>query len=318
MIKKRLTLRLKAARGCGTSPTPLFTLSIFSLFAKAQTYDRLVTVDPATLQGDYQALFTAIPADGTAISNLTLNKRLAWDSDRYFHARDALVDMGLVVRGRGRGGAVRRVPGESVVEERTVAVVVDAGADAHATAATVEAVVKNELVLYEPMRQVIATGWAKDHRRDPLAVEITALQGRRATGGMWSRPDIVSVEVRTFAYVPGKYLEVVTFEIKAANAINVQAVYEALAHRRSATHSYVLLHVPAEQAVQLEEAIADVAEAARTQGIGVITAADPADYETWEDREDARRVEPDPERLNSFVATQLSDTTRDLISRRLR
>lgn len=277
-----------------------------------------MTVDPSTLHGDHQALFAALPADGTTLSNPTLQKQLGWDSERYFRSRDVLVDMGLVVRGRGRGGVVRRVLPETTAEERTVAVVVETGADPATTAATVEAAIKNELALYDPMRQVIATDWAKDHRRDPLAVEITALQGRRATGGTWSRPDIVSVEVRTFAYVPGKYLEVATFEVKAANAINVQAVYEALAHRRAATHSYVLLHVPAEQADQLEDAVADVAEAARTHGIGVITAADPNDYDTWEDREEARRIEPDPERLNAFVATQLTDATRDLISRRLR
>ncbi|MDQ7907638.1 hypothetical protein RB614_24250 [Phytohabitans sp. ZYX-F-186] len=277
-----------------------------------------MAVDPAALHGDHQTLFAALAPDGTTTSNPTLQRRLGWDSDRYFRSRDALVDMGLVVRGRGRGGVVRRVLATTAVEERTVAVVVDAGADALTTAATVEAVIKNELALYEPMRRVIAHDWAKDHRRDPLAVEVTALQGRRVTGGTWSRPDIVSVEVRTFAYVPGKYLEVATFEVKAANAINVQAVYEALAHRRAATHSYVLLHVPADQADNLEDDVADVAEAARAHGIGVVTAADPQDYDTWEEREEARRVEPDPERLNAFVATQLNDTTRDLISRRLR
>lgn len=263
-------------------------------------------------------LFTTLPADGTTVGNLTLQRRLGWNPDRYFSARDALVDLGLVARGRGRGGVVRRILSDTAVEERTVAVVVEAGSDPATTVATVEAAIKNELALYDPMRYVLATSWAKDHRREPLAVEITALQGRRATGGVWSRPDLVSVEVRTFAYVPGKYLEIATFEVKAANAINVQAVYEALAHRRAATHSYVLLHAPTEQAGQLEDAIADVAEAARAHGIGVITVADPQDYDTWEDREEARRVEPDPERLNTFVATQLSDNTRDLISRRLR
>jgi hypothetical protein len=277
-----------------------------------------MALDPTTLQGDHRALFDALPADGTTMSNPTLQRRLGWDSDRYFRSRDALVDMGLVIRGRGRGGVVRRVLPASLVEERAVAVVIDSAADALTTAATVEAAIKNELALYEPMRRVIASDWAKDHRREPLAVEITALQGRRSTGGIWSRPDIVSVEVRTFAYVPGKYLEVTTFEIKAANAINVQAVYEALAHRRAATHSYVLLHVPSEQAGNLEDDVADVAEAARAHGIGVVIAADPADYDTWEEREEARRLEPDPERLNTFVATQLSDNTRDLISRRLR
>ncbi|WP_433270650.1 hypothetical protein ACQPZF_10370 [Actinosynnema sp. CS-041913] len=67
-----------------------------------------------------------------------------------------------------------------------------------------------------------------------------------------------------------------------------------------------------------EDAVAAVAEAARAHGIGVITAADPGDYDTWEDHEDARRVEPDPERLNTFVVTHLNPATRDLISRRLR
>lgn len=277
-----------------------------------------MAVDPGTLHGDHQAMFAALPADGATISNPNLQRRLDWDSDRYFRARDALVDMGLVARGRGRGGVVRRLAPETVAKERTVAVVIDAGADALATAATVEAAIKNELALYEPMRRVIEQDWAKDHRREPLAVEITALQGRRATGGIWSRPDIVSVEVRTFAYVPGKYLEIATFEVKAANAINIQAVCEALAHRRAATHSYVLLHVPADHTDSLEDDVADVAEAARTHGIGVVTAADPANYDTWEEREEARRIEPDPERLNNFVATQLSDTARDLISRRLR
>lgn len=78
------------------------------------------------------------------------------------------------------------------------------------------------------------------------------------------------------------------------------------------------LRVPSEQAGNLEDDVADVAQAARAHGIGVVTAADPADYNTWEEREEAPRVEPDPERLNTFVASQLSDTTRDLISRRLR
>jgi hypothetical protein len=233
---------------------------------------------------------------------------------RYFTARNRLVDAGLLVRGRGYGGSVRLATTD-VPSERTVSVVVPAGAD---PVATIEASVKNELSLYEPMKSVIIGEWARDRQTDPLAVEITALQGRRATGGLWSRPDIVSVEVRTFVYVPGKHIEVVTFEVKAANAINVQAVYEALAHRRAATRWYVLLHVPAAQAEVLKQAVDDVAEVARGHGIGVLTAADPGDYQTWEEITEAQRVEPDPERLDTFIRVQLSPETRDLISKRLR
>jgi hypothetical protein len=134
---------------------------------------------------------------------------------------------------------------------------------------------------------------------------------------MWSRPDIVSIEVRTFEFVPGKHLEIVTFEVKLANAVNVQAIYEALAHRRSATRSYVLVHVPPTDAVALEETLADVAEVARSQGIGFVLAGDPADYDTWEERVEARRAEPDPERLDAFIATQLTQRTRRNLSKRL-
>lgn len=266
------------------------------------------------LSHDERAIFDAVPADGSTIGNRALRSRLRWSSARYFAARNRLVDAGLLVRGRGYGGSVRRATTEAP-SERTVSVVVGPGDD---PVATIEASVKNELALYEPMRRVIGGDWARDRQTDPLAVEITALQGRRATGGLWSRPDLVSVEVRTFVYVPGKHIEVITFEVKASNAINVQAVYEALAHRRSATRSYVLLHVPAGQAEDLQQAVDDVADVARPHGIGVVTAADPGDYQTWEEVVEAQRVEPDPERLDAFIRVQLSHEARDLISKRLR
>jgi FAD/FMN-containing dehydrogenase len=176
---------------------------------------------------------------------------------------------------------------------------------------------RRELDLYEPLRKVIGADWAKDHRARPLAVETTALQGRRATG-IWARPDIVSVEVRTFEHVPGKFIEVVTFEVKPADAISVQAVYEALAHRSAATHSGVLLHVPDDRRTELEAAIAEVAEVARAHGIGVLVVADPDNYETWEEREAAERVTPDPERLDTFIGQQLSGSARRRISLALR
>ena len=76
-----------------------------------------MAVDPATLHGDQQELFIEIPTDGTSLSNPTLQRKLGWDTDRYFRARDALVDLGLIARGRGRGGVVRRVPAEQSIED---------------------------------------------------------------------------------------------------------------------------------------------------------------------------------------------------------
>lgn len=109
--------------------------------------------------------------------------------------------------------------------EHVVAVVVEGDT---ADTEMIEAAITNELSLYPPMRAVIERDWARERRQDLLAVEITALVGRRPDG-IWSRPDITTVEVRTFEFVPGKHLDVNTFEIKSHNAVNVQAVYEAVA-----------------------------------------------------------------------------------------
>jgi len=265
------------------------------------------------LNDDQSKFWMKVPIDGQTISNRALQEALGWDSDRYYEVRDSLVDAGFIIRGRGRGGTIRRQVIPATIDNAAPTI-----AQVPEEARKIEEVISSELSLYGPMREVIRGDWAKDHRAYPIAVEVTAQQGRRATGGTWSRPDIVSVEIRTFSYVPGKYLEVVTFEVKPVRAIGVQAVYEALAHRRAATHSYVLLHVPAEEAVALESLIEDVIELARSHGIGVVTAADPADYETWDERVEAARFEPDPERLDEFISTQLSEGACRLIAQRLR
>jgi hypothetical protein len=148
-------------------------------------------------------------------------------------------------------------------------------------------------------------------------VEITAAQGRKATGGRWTRPDLVSVAVRTYRYLPGKYMEVVTFEVKPADAITVTAVYEALAHLRSATHAYVIFHVPDEDAEPVKQTIEEARRVGRAHGVGLITMGDPRAWDTWNELEEARRVEPDPERLDEFISVQLSQDAHDRIARAL-
>jgi hypothetical protein len=149
---------------------------------------------------------------------------------------------------------------------------------------------------------------------DLLAVEVTALGSSRRKA-IWSRPDIVTVEVRAFEYVPSKHLEINTFELKSPNAINIQAVYESLAHRRATTRSYVLLYAPTDLLETTSEA-GRVRGGARPRVHGRrhpggshardrrSDASDPSDYATWEEIEEAQRIEPDPERLDKFISEQ--------------
>jgi len=263
------------------------------------------------------SLFKVVPADGSTIGNQRAQQTLMWKDEKYWRTRDLLVDKNLLVRGRGRGGTLRRVFKIPATEVVAVTVPVEI-ASTPDQVAYVEAVIRREEELYPALVEVIRGDWSKDHRANPIAVEIVARQGRRSTGGTWSRPDIVTVEIKNLLYIPTKILEVTTFEVKPADAIDVQAVYEALAHRRASTHAYVVLHVPATQAVALEESIQSVRTVARSHGVGVITITDPGDYSTWEELEEATRFEPDPERLNSFIETQLPERVKKKIAEALR
>jgi hypothetical protein len=258
---------------------------------------------------DRARLLALVPADGSTVGNTSLIRQLGWAENRYWYARDLLLGAGVVVRAKGRGGAVRRAhPDEGTVQAgSTEAELVGEAALAYL----------HEADLYPPIRETLATFWAKERQIEPLAVEVTASQGRRATGGRWTRPDLVSVAVRTYRYLPGKYMEVVTFEVKPSDAISVTAVYEALAHLRSATHAYVIFHVPDEGAETVLQTIEEARRVGRAHGVGVITMGDPRAWGTWNELEEARRVEPDPERLDEFINVQLSQDAHDRIARAL-
>ena len=258
---------------------------------------------------DRARLLALVPADGSTVGNTALIRQLGWATNRYWYARDSLLEAGVIIRAKGRGGAVRRAhPDEAAAP--TVS------AEAEFIGEVALAYV-HEADLYQDIKVTLETFWAKERQIEPLAVEVTASQGSKATGGRWTRPDLVSVAVRTYRYLPGKYMEVVTFEVKPRDAITVTAVYEALAHLRSATHAYVIFHVPDDDTESVKQTIDEARHIGRAHGVGIITMGNPKAWDTWDELEEARRVEPDPERLDEFINLQLNHDAHDRIARAL-
>ncbi|MEO8902407.1 MAG: hypothetical protein ABI488_10495 [Polyangiaceae bacterium] len=248
------------------------------------------------------ALLSKIPANGSAIGNTSVMRALEWAENEYWEVRNRLVDRGALELGRGKGGSVRRVlePAAAPQSESSAPSASETPPNAPNTERPSEA------ELYEPIKGVLEGPWVRDKRFESAIVQVTALQGRRATGGKWTRPDISVATLSTYPYVPGRHFDLVTFEVKPQDAIDVTAVYEALAHLRAATRAYVLLHVPDNLAQSLEEVVADVSSEAKKHGIGVIVMGKPDDYETWEENVEAKRFEPEPRKLNDFLAKQLT------------
>nr|WP_143546975.1 hypothetical protein [Rhodococcus sp. 06-418-1B] len=125
------------------------------------------------------------------------------------------------------------------------------------------------------------------------------------------------MRVKEFKFVPGTFLEVQTFEVKPFTQLDVLAVYEALAHRRAATHSWVALQVPSHLVDDLEESVEGVVKVAASHGIGVVTFAVETDYTTWRILAEPERFQPDPEQLNDFIETQLPPVVQDKVLERL-
>lgn len=245
-------------------------------------------------------LLRKIRAKGGHAGNVTLQRELAWGDDRYWAIRDRLVDSGQLQLGKGKGGSVSLVA-QAIPPD-------DLGQRAAQTTPTISEI--TEADLYQPVAEVLRKDWARDMRFRSHIVEVTARAGRRDTGGTWTRPDIVVAALRVFPHVPGKFFDLITFELKSLSGINVTGVFEALSHRRAATQAYVWLHVPSD-ATRDDDLLERIGDEAKRHGVGLIVGENPTNYESWDIRLRATRFEPDPEFLNEFIAQQLSALARD-------
>ncbi len=246
-----------------------------------------------------QKLLDVLRRQGGSLGNTTLQAALGWSDDEYWRVREKAIEEGYVVRGRGRGGSLRLVEEEPAEEGHPPSEVQPA------PTAIPSLQPPKESDLYEPCRITLSSKWRAERNLQDFHIEITAFQGRRATGGEWTRPDLAAISMRTFTHWPGKFFDLWTFEVKPEWELGITGVFEAAAHSRSSTHSYVLFHV-SNISKENQELLNRCENEAQRFGIGLIIFSDAGDFSTWDVRVDPVRREPDPELLEQFIATQLS------------
>jgi hypothetical protein len=200
--------------------------------------------------------------------------------------RDSLIDSGLLEQGRGRGGSVHRVSTVAPGAPSGQATGAEAGKliVSPVTSPEIPEIVEaiTEGSLYEPFHNAIVNGYAKDNRLKRFISEITAHQGRRATGGRWTRPDVTLVAVRTYQFTPGKRLEVITFEVKPDLDGALEGVYEALAHSAFAHRSYLAVDIREFKDPEDEVPDERIVQECSRHGVGYIAFTDVTDYNTYE------------------------------------
>jgi hypothetical protein len=236
------------------------------------------------LSADEKAMLDAIPPDGRAIGNGRLRDSLKWEAGKYAHVRKGLLNKTLIRIGRGRGGSVSRV----------------ATTTSKPPAAAMAPKVK-EKDLYPAFRKAVET-WAADQGWTDYFVEHKASQGKRDTGGMWTRPDFVAVGHKKYEYTPGVVRDIETFEVKTSD-FTIDAVFETASHSRFATKSYLAVAKPDGTSID-EQFLSRVESECQRFGIGFLlfgTTEKPSD---WEWRVEAARKEPDPEDVEQYIEDQ--------------
>jgi hypothetical protein len=243
---------------------------------------------------------------GGSAGNVSLRERLRWSEDRYWRTHSTLLDEGAIIRGRGKGGSVTLVGSEDNPANVTPA------PNIGGVSMISEPAILKEVDLYEPAKVAIETGWIKERGFDEAVVEVTGLPGRRYTGGTWTRPDLAVVATKAYPYLPGRDFQIVTFEVKTDDAIDVTGVFEALSHLQFATISYVVFCTNGHNFDDYPDT-ERVLNLAKQHGVGVIAASDIKDYTVWDELAEPRRNTPDPEQANLFIGTCFTEDTKSRI-----
>jgi hypothetical protein len=262
-----------------------------------------------------QILYDLTPPDGKTVSNASLRESLKsalpgeeFAPEDYWDLRNSLITDGKLDKARGYGGSVRRVI--SIAEPITppAAAVIAAQVGADATQATLA-----EATLYPPFQKVIQSGYVPDNDLSRWICEITASQGRRNTGGLWTRPDVTLIAEQTFTYVPNKLFDVITFEIKPSIETAMSGVYEAAAHSAFAHRSY--LAFPDLEGNADSPVFDRIRDECERLGLGLILFEDVANWDTYNFEVSAVRRDPEPQSVNDFIKGQISEKGREEIQR---
>ena len=68
----------------------------------------IISATAMARRSDEDLLLNLIPDSGEPVGNLSVLKKLGWEEEKYWRVRDRLLENGTLLRGRGKGGSIRR------------------------------------------------------------------------------------------------------------------------------------------------------------------------------------------------------------------
>lgn len=206
------------------------------------------------LSEDAEKLLEALPSSGR-ITNQTAKNLTGWDANRLRKAKFELRDKGLVEIKASFGGPFGRTTLAPKVET------------------TDKILASNERELYEPFKE-----WVKEEfsptdfikGRDLFEVIISG-DKRPVEASKWEIPDLISVSLKKYKFIPELDFQTISFELKPkSTAFNAMGVFEAVSHSKFGNKSYYCFEYPKDEDYLENSDYQRIEQEAKTHGIGLI------------------------------------------------
>lgn len=252
------------------------------------------------LSEDAQELLKILPESGR-ITNSTAISITGWDSERMRKAKFELRAAGLVEIKAAFGGPF----GRTIKAPKTE------------TSNKVLAAYENEL--YEPFKNWVneefrPTDFVKG--RDLFEVIISANK-RPANSGKWEVPDLISISIKKYHFVPETVYETISFELKPkGQAFNTYGIFEAISHSKFGNYSYYCFEYPKDEDFYDNPDYQRIEQEAKTHGIGIIQVWFIDEEKKYLDGNIIHRPQKkkyDPATLSSFIDKFFSDEIKNRI-----
>jgi hypothetical protein len=253
------------------------------------------------LSPDAQRLLELLPETGRIV-NATAMALTGWDYDRMRAAKFELRDAGLVEMRASFGGPFGRTTNEPKAT----------------TSNNVLAAAENEL--YEPFRN-----WINEEFRPTDFVvgrdlfEVVVSANKRPNGsGKWEIPDLITVSIKKYRFVPELDFKTISFEVKPkGQAFNTYGIFEAISHSKFGSLTYYCFEYPKEDDFYDNTDYQRVEQEAKTHGIGLIQVWFKDEQKKYLDGQIILEAKPkgyDPGTLSNFIERFFPEEVKNRIS----
>jgi hypothetical protein len=256
------------------------------------------------LSEDAMVLLQLLPPVGR-ITNKTALQLTGWEMERLVKAKFELRGKGLVEIKASFGGPFGRI---------------ETGLPIAKTSKGPQAEREDEL--YLPFQKWVMDEFLPDgfDKEKDLFEVVVSGNKRPQSAGAWQIPDLISISLKKYKYIPTIQMETATFEVKkSSDAFGPYGIFEAISHSKFGNQTFYCFEWQDKESFFNRGDYQRIEQEASIHGVGLIRlwfVDDKKQHVEGEIIHPAERHDPDPSTLSSFIDRFVPEDTKKRIIER--